>query len=226
MPPWPASDKGVPLQHPRGLTAAQIDVMKRWGEAGGPLDVADSTKVRPKNEKDDAPKPRDDLDLRPAKAYAGDGTKVDDYRCFILDPKFTTTTYMTGYSFVPQHTSVVHHALIYEMGAKARAGADKLDGADGHPGWSCYGGTGDGRRRRRVRRPRRRLGPRSAPARLPGRHRLQVRPGRLPGPAGPLPLRRGRVPARPVDDEGADLDRAGDARSRSARCSVRWRSPA
>ncbi len=41
MPPWPASDKGVPLAHPRGLTAAQIDVMRRWGDAGGPLDVAD-----------------------------------------------------------------------------------------------------------------------------------------------------------------------------------------
>jgi polyisoprenoid-binding protein YceI len=144
MPPWPASDKGVPLQHPRGLTAAQIDVMKRWGEAGGPLDVPDNTKVRPKNVKDDAPTPRDDLELRPAKPYAGDGTKVDDYRCFILDPKFSQTTYMTGYSFVPQHTSVVHHALIYEMGAKARAGADKLDGSDGHPGWSCYGGPGMG----------------------------------------------------------------------------------
>jgi polyisoprenoid-binding protein YceI len=144
MPPWPASDKGIPLAHPRGLTAAQIQIMQQWGAAGGPVDVPASTKVRPKNQKDSAPAPRDDLELRPAKPYAGDGTKVDDYRCFILDPKFTQTTYMTGYSFVPQHTSVVHHALIYEMPAKQRAIADQQDGADGRPGWSCYGGPGMG----------------------------------------------------------------------------------
>jgi polyisoprenoid-binding protein YceI len=143
MPPWPASDKGIPLAHPRGLTSSQIKTIADWAKAGGTLDVPKTTKIRPRHVKDDAPKPRDDLDLRPAKAYAGDGTtKVDDYRCFILDPKFAQTSYMTGYSFVPDHSSVVHHALIYEMKAKSRDGADRLDGADGHPGWSCYGGPG------------------------------------------------------------------------------------
>jgi polyisoprenoid-binding protein YceI/mono/diheme cytochrome c family protein len=148
MPPWPPSSKGVPVQHPRGLTPAQIATLASWADHGGRLDVPASTKLHDRSTKEPNP-PRHDLVLKMSSLYAGDGTQVNDYRCFLLDPKFTTPTYVTGSEFLPGNPKIVHHALIYRTAGSARAELDALDGADGRPGWSCgLGGVPTGARAR------------------------------------------------------------------------------
>lgn len=141
MPPWPASDVGIPLRHPRTLSDEDIATIRSWADAGGALDVADTTPLEPVVDPD-VPTPREDLTLRMADAYTGSVENPNDYRCFTMDPGFTEPTYMTGYSFVPDELSVVHHALVYKVDAEAHEEAIEKEGEDGRPGWECYVGTG------------------------------------------------------------------------------------
>ncbi len=141
MPPWPASDEGIPLQHPRNLTDEDIETLSRWAEAGAPLDVDPETELVPEVD-EDVPTPREDLVLQMEEPYQGSPDNKDDYRCFTLDPGFTDPTFITGYSFVPDELEVVHHALVYKVNTDAAAQARERDGEDGRPGWQCYVGTG------------------------------------------------------------------------------------
>lgn len=140
MPPWPASDVGIPLQHPRDLSEDDIATIRAWADADAPLDVADDTALEPVVDPD-VPTPRNDLTLKMAEPYTGSVENPNDYRCFTLDPQFTEPTYMTGYSFIPDELSVVHHALVYKVDAEAHEEAEGKDGEDGRPGWQCYVGT-------------------------------------------------------------------------------------
>ena len=143
MPPWPASTVGVPLQHPRNLSADTIDLLDRWAKAGGQLDVDGSTKLNPPADDPEATI-RTDVVARMPEVYAGDGNQVNDYRCFVVDPGFTTPTYVTGYSFVPGTPKVVHHGLVYHVGAADKAELQARSGQDGRPGWQCFLGSGIG----------------------------------------------------------------------------------
>lgn len=139
MPPWPPSHAGVPMQHDRSLSAHDLEVLGRWAKAGGQLDVDGATELKARPTTEPAP-PRRDLVLKMPKAYAGDGTKTNDYRCIILDPRFTSPTYVTGTEFTPGTRQVVHHALIYRIPAADADATRQLDGKDGRPGWGCDAG--------------------------------------------------------------------------------------
>jgi polyisoprenoid-binding protein YceI len=136
MPPWPPSTKGVPVQHARGLTTDQIATLASWAAHGGRLDVARGHRLQERSTKEPDP-PRVDVVLKMAEMYAGDGTETNDYRCFVLDPHFTAPTYVTGAQFTPGNRKIVHHALIYRTAASELPSIERLDGADGRPGWSC-----------------------------------------------------------------------------------------
>ena len=138
MPPWPASDKSVPMAHEMKLTPAEIDAIAAWSDAGGYLDVDDDTPIKPTKQAT-GPEPRQDLVLeRPA--YTGTLDNVNDYRCFVLDPEITEPTFMTGYSFLPDQVEVLHHAQVFHISNEQREASVERDGADGSPGWSCYSG--------------------------------------------------------------------------------------
>lgn len=141
MPPWPASDVGIPLKHPRTLTDDDIATLAEWADAGAPLDVEPETPLEPVVDTE-VPTPREDLTLRMAEPYQGSPENKDDYRCFTLDPGLTESAFITGYSFVPDELEVVHHALVYKVNTEAAAQARERDGEDGRPGWQCYVGTG------------------------------------------------------------------------------------
>lgn len=143
MPPWPPSRVGVPLQHERGLTAAQLRTLRDWARAGAPLDVPRSSAVRPPAEPE-VPQPRADVSLRLPEPYQGSPAVRDDYRCFVLDPGLTAPRFLTGYTFTPDQRPVVHHALVYRVAAAARPGMDRRDAADPGPGWACAAGMGGG----------------------------------------------------------------------------------
>ncbi|MGH9659615.1 MAG: redoxin domain-containing protein, partial [Bryobacteraceae bacterium] len=62
---------------------------------------------------------------------------ADVYRCFVLTPGLEESRYVTAVQPLPGHRQAVHHVLLFidESGE-----AEKLDGKDGQPGYTCFGG--------------------------------------------------------------------------------------
>ena len=138
MPPWPASDVGVPLSHKITLSKTQLAALAAWSDAGGPLDVPAATKlIAPKAATDLLP--RRDVDLR-VPSYQGSSSNENDYRCFVLDPKLATPKYLTGYTFLADQIDELHHAQVFHISAEQRESARQVEGKDGKSGWSCYAG--------------------------------------------------------------------------------------
>ncbi len=142
MPPWPASDQGIPFEGNYGLTPDEISAIAAWASNGGGLDVDPSAPLTATND----PLLYIDRDqvVEPAEPYVGDLAVPDDYRCQvyeIADPE-GDGTWITGFGFEPDKVEVVHHAIIYRVPAEARSEAESLDGADGRPGWTCFGLSG------------------------------------------------------------------------------------
>lgn len=67
---------------------------------------------------------------------------TDDYRCFLLDPKLTRDSFVTGYDVVPGDASVVHHVILYRVPAGKVRLARAKDAEEPGDGWTCFGGTG------------------------------------------------------------------------------------
>lgn len=137
MPPWPASDKGVALAHVNRLTAQQIKDITDWANAGGKLDVPGTTPIKP------APAvaamiPRADETLYIPK-FTGHADMENEYRCFVLDPKITKPTFLTGYGFIADQIPELHHAQVFLISADQKRNAEARSGSDGRPGWSCFG---------------------------------------------------------------------------------------
>ncbi len=66
----------------------------------------------------------------------------DDYRCFLIDPKFTTDTFLKSVTIVPNNLDVSHHGILYKVEAANTAATKLIDGQSKEPGWSCFGDTG------------------------------------------------------------------------------------
>ena len=141
MPPWPASDVGVPLDHVKALNPKDIATLAAWAAAGGKLDVPASTPIRP-TPGSGGPQPRTDLVLKMPAPYTGVREVPNDYRCFVLDPKFSQPTFITGYRFAADKVPEIHHAQVFLVPADQRAQVSASAGTDGRPGWQCFGGPG------------------------------------------------------------------------------------
>jgi len=136
MPPWPASGKGVALEHDRRLTAEEIHTIVAWAESGAPLDVDPDTTIRATRDAS-GPTIRHDVTMRLPEPYQGSVERADDYRCFILDPKIERESFITGFEFSPDQTALVHHATIAKVTAAGRNDVDRLDAATPGSGWGC-----------------------------------------------------------------------------------------
>lgn len=141
MPPWgaysaPDCTPTHDFQDDLRLAQKDIDTISAWEAAGSP-----------EGDPNDAPK-------GPPPAKAGTLSNIsqsltpdqpytltadtDQFRCFILDPQITKTTYMNGYFVVPGNTQIVHHALVF-------ADANRESLALAEPGtnqYDCFGGPG------------------------------------------------------------------------------------
>ncbi len=67
---------------------------------------------------------------------------TDEYRCFLIDPKLTSTAYLTGSQFLPQNQDIVHHAIFYRVNPADADRARAADAADPGEGWTCFGDAG------------------------------------------------------------------------------------
>jgi hypothetical protein len=86
------------------------------------------------------------LNLSMVRPYtpAPPGGGTDEYRCFLVDPKLTRRTFLTGSQFLPQNPAIVHHAIFFRVEPGDVAEARRLDAAAAGDGWTCFGGTGIG----------------------------------------------------------------------------------
>jgi Copper type II ascorbate-dependent monooxygenase, C-terminal domain len=64
---------------------------------------------------------------------------TDDYRCILLDPKFTTDAVVSGVVLRPGNPKLVHHAILYRVEPGQVAAAQAKDASDPRLGWSCFG---------------------------------------------------------------------------------------
>lgn len=69
---------------------------------------------------------------------------TDVYRCFVLDPGVDKTRYLSSIDVLPGARSIVHHVLLYAElpDQSGKYPSDALDGKDGDPGYTCFGGPG------------------------------------------------------------------------------------
>jgi hypothetical protein len=66
----------------------------------------------------------------------------DLYRCFLIDPKLTARSFVTGSQFLASNQRLLHHAIIFRVQPNQVTEARAKDEADKGDGWTCFGGTG------------------------------------------------------------------------------------
>jgi hypothetical protein len=67
---------------------------------------------------------------------------TDDYRCFLVDPHFTTDQLVSGVQITPDNAAMVHHVIVSKVAPDAVAAARSLDAGTPGDGWTCFGGAG------------------------------------------------------------------------------------
>ena len=140
MPPWPPSDASQHFLYDRSLSDEEIALIVAWAVADAPSDFP-VTAVQPSLQHAQ-PIVEADLVVEMSAPYTPDGTQSDDYRCFMMDLDFTEDTYIAGYNVIPGSKIMAHHTILYPGTQAMRSAVAEVDGADGQPGWECFGGNG------------------------------------------------------------------------------------
>ena len=139
MPPWHAEAGVREYSNDRSLSDAEIDVILRWVDTGA--------------------QKGDDEDLPPLPTFSNDWTfgepdlvlameapfqiaaeGDDEYRCFVLDPKFETDQWVDVVEVLPGNRTTNHHIVLYvDQGGEI---STRKDEADPGQGYTCFGGPG------------------------------------------------------------------------------------
>ena len=143
MPPWmPGPDSAALVgRDVRRLTTRRADDPctlgggGRTGRAVGRPPYDTLTRRRPSG-------PGRTVTLTPPRAYTAHatGAGIDDYHCFVLDPKLTADAYVTAALIRPERTGSVHHVILYEAAGAQATAATRLNAQNGDKGWACFGG--------------------------------------------------------------------------------------
>jgi hypothetical protein len=70
------------------------------------------------------------------------GVGTDDYRCFLLDPKVTTDSFISGFDVRPGNPDVVHHVILFRVPPDKVGEAERKDAETPGEGWTCFGTSG------------------------------------------------------------------------------------
>src|SRR4051812_5062588 len=125
----------------RRLTQSELSTLAAWAAAGAPVGNA-ADRHSPPSTGAGLSGPGRTITLAPPKPYTPHSISggIDDYHCFVLDPKLTSNAYVTAALIRPQRTGIVHHVILYEAAGAQAAAADRLNAASGGKGWTCFGG--------------------------------------------------------------------------------------
>ena len=141
MPPWPPGPGSPPMKNERRLSPEDRAVLVAWAEAGASLPDLSGTQGDGAVNANGGQPDRALVIDPPYRPYRSLG---DDYRCFLLDPELADDSFVTGYQVRTEQSELVHHALIFVIGAEAVEGARDHDAAAEGSGWTCFGGPGLG----------------------------------------------------------------------------------
>ncbi len=84
------------------------------------------------------------VDVRMPAAYtpSAPGRGTDDYRCFLLDPRNRSDSFVTGVDVAPGDEDVVHHVILFRVPPGEVGAAEDMDARTPGQGWTCFGGSG------------------------------------------------------------------------------------
>ena len=143
MPPWPADETCRSLENSRKLSDADKQVYADWATSGFQVgreqDYAPPTNthaLRPDGLRDA------DMILSSAEGWKPSTENPDEYRCFLLGDTVPEDLYISGVEVVPDDTTVVHHAILYQYLPQQSDDIARLreqDEADPGPGYDCWG---------------------------------------------------------------------------------------
>lgn len=123
------------------LQQAEVDAIVKWYETGAPLGDGALNLSAPKVR--DLPAPKTVLKMPAAYTPAPPAGEIDDYRCFIMDPGQTENTLITAIQVLPDKVQQVHHVIVFKpTSAESQTKAEGMNGADGKPGFPCFGAAG------------------------------------------------------------------------------------
>ena len=141
MPPWHPDECCREYLYDRSLTPHERAVMLEWIDQGvQPGDPADEGAPL---DHDTGGISRVDATIsmrEPFDPIARIG--VDELRCFVLDWPYQEQVFVTGLNVLPGNYSIVHHVVLFVVDDGDTDDLERLDGADGRPGWDCYGELG------------------------------------------------------------------------------------
>lgn len=142
MPPWLAAPGCEDYVADESLTDEEIDVISSWVKAGAPEGDPDTAAAA--EDPLETNELRRDLTLEMPAAYTPSPSVADQYRCFVLDWPADEERYVTGFGVRPGNDTIVHHVIAYVAPPARVPDVDRKDGADGQPGYDCFGGPGFG----------------------------------------------------------------------------------
>lgn len=128
----------------KNRTPAQIQVQGFGGVTYSQLlDVAKSlAPVKASNTPSPTPKSSDLVLSTPAYSPNPPAGGSDEYRCFLLDPKFTVDSYLQAVTITPDNLKVSHHGILYKVPAASVSATKTIDAQNSGDGWPCFGDTG------------------------------------------------------------------------------------
>jgi len=130
MPPFGAQETSectprFGWKHDARLSQREIDVLAAWQQQGTPQGDPKDAKPDPSYALD--PLPNKTAELAPQQPWTLTDTTKDSFRCVVLDPKITQTTWVNGVAFLPGNKAISHHAVLFidpDGESKAKAGPD------------------------------------------------------------------------------------------------------
>jgi hypothetical protein len=143
MPPWQPDPCCNQYHFDRSLTDAERATFVRWLDAGAP--AGDPAEAPPPPPPPARTLPRVDLRAEMAQPFTPQPRiGADELRCFLLDHDvIDRKRYITGFDFQPGARGMVHHVIVFAVPEDKLADIAAQDGADGRPGWDCYGQGGE-----------------------------------------------------------------------------------
>jgi hypothetical protein len=143
MPPWGARNTDecttrAGFKNDPSLTDDQIKAISDWATAGAP--EGDPADAPPPFEPPPSGLDGAQVDLAPASGFTlPPSDSQDEYMCYVLDPKITTTTWVNGTNIVPGNPLIVHHAIIF---ADPNRESPALVTNPQNQSYPCFGGPG------------------------------------------------------------------------------------
>jgi len=145
MPPWMPGPDSADLvgRDLRRLTSSELSTLAAWAANGAPAGNPADRHSKPRLGAG-LSGPGRTITLAPPKAYTphATGGGIDDYHCFLLDPRLQQDAFVTAALIKPQRTGIVHHVILFEAAGTQATAAAQLNAANGGKGWTCFGGPG------------------------------------------------------------------------------------